>query len=853
MASSSSGPPPPTGGGTGRENTKTRVNTSFHSNSKNTNNSTNGIDNNTSTGSCATDLKVVGGTGNSKNYSSGTSTSSGGIGAKNSRNRSGRNRSKGIKQSQNQKLQQGGPSSRGGTSKVGPGGGPMTHLSNKETTGTNASGTSSSRQMQLPSGNAGKPNHSKGGGKQPQHKEVQGINRSNGKKQQSNVVISRTSTANHQEGKRNSAVPSTVPAAGLGPGSKKKRNRSRKNKNVNDPEVLKTKSRSAATLAGKRKKAAEEKAAAAAAAILKAKVEAEERAEIERLLKIQKEREARRAMRIQVRKKRESQIEETCQRLDQLIIDTTAYHLKTRFSLSERELEISRKKFQLEKKNLVSDLKKCTAFCKKIKSTQTWELPLKGCTGGGPSVVNTMLKDVKTLNLTRYMEEIAAAFLESKLKVSDIPGVVCICVALHERYKEFGDIFIHLLMNAIQGGGGESLDPKHKRISLRILTEFLLTGITQDAKPIVRIVNDASGAGNGYNVTDPMLVVSFAKAAGHEIFGILPKSLEIDLDFLKVEIDVYETQKDSAVNDLSVTEYTSGKIVDEEKEDVESEEEVKCNQDSAKCLTYVETQSINDENDPSLEEMQKFREKREELEDYNLDVISSGVIEKANIAIDQVNNAKEQRAVSREVCVTLRSHVIGTFDALCKSYLTTHKKLVKLEKRCEQDRLLAGSISEQREKGLADANKLLESLRKSVEALAEALHRDLPQLKEDDDAAIAAADEGTGVELYKEDERDAILGPFDDEETRAFYCDIPDLLTTIPPALLGYTLEDVEKIQAVNVQKYGSGFDVTNGGGDDTSNETEVISKDEIASVEEIEVDVAASAETIDVEKEKKG
>jgi hypothetical protein len=47
------------------------------------------------------------------------------------------------------------------------------------------------------------------------------------------------------------------------------------------------------------------------------------------------------------------------------------------------------------------------------------------------------------------------------------------------------------------------------------------------------------------------------------------------------------------------------------------------------------------------------------------------------------------------------------------------------------------------------------------------------------------------------------LGPFDDEETRAFYCDIPDFLTTIPPALLGISEGEIEKRKAENIKKYG--------------------------------------------------
>lgn len=42
------------------------------------------------------------------------------------------------------------------------------------------------------------------------------------------------------------------------------------------------------------------------------------------------------------------------------------------------------------------------------------------------------------------------------------------------------------------------------------------------------------------------------------------------------------------------------------------------------------------------------------------------------------------------------------------------------------------------------------------------------------------------------------LGPYDDEETRAFYEDLPDLLATLPPALLGLTEEEAARLRAEN-------------------------------------------------------
>ena len=160
------------------------------------------------------------------------------------------------------------------------------------------------------------------------------------------------------------------------------------------------------------------------------------------------------------------------------------------------------------------------------------------------------------------------------------------------------------------------------------------------------------------------------------------------------------------------------------------------------------------------------------------------------------------RAVSPNLTSTLHKHTLGAYRTLSNSYVATHRRLLKLEKRCDQDRLLQGSLSESREKGLTDARSLMETLKKSIETLSEALDVDVPVLEEEE--AEESAD-GKGIELWSKNNegRDEKLGPFDDEETRSFYCDVPDLLSTKPAALLGLKPDDVEKLKERNARVYG--------------------------------------------------
>jgi regulator of nonsense transcripts 2 len=47
------------------------------------------------------------------------------------------------------------------------------------------------------------------------------------------------------------------------------------------------------------------------------------------------------------------------------------------------------------------------------------------------------LKDINTLNLTKYISEVANAIVEAKLKMTDIASILQVCVVLHEKYVDF--------------------------------------------------------------------------------------------------------------------------------------------------------------------------------------------------------------------------------------------------------------------------------------------------------------------------------------------------------------------------------------------------------------------------------
>ena len=112
-------------------------------------------------------------------------------------------------------------------------------------------------------------------------------------------------------------------------------------------------------------------------------------------------------------------------------------------------------------------------------------------------------------------------------------------------------------------------------------------------------------------------------------------------------------------------------------------------------------------------------------------MISDDDVTEGKSLLGDIDELISERAIAPEISNKFLGHCVGAYDFLSKSLVNTDTKLQKMEKRCEQDRLLAGSLTEAREKGLQDARKLRESLDKSVDAMSDILDLPLPKLEKE--------------------------------------------------------------------------------------------------------------------------
>ncbi|KAJ3274845.1 hypothetical protein HDV01_002049 [Terramyces sp. JEL0728] len=128
---------------------------------------------------------------------------------------------------------------------------------------------------------------------------------------------------------------------------------------------------------------------------------------------------------------------------------------------------------------LDGSIKKNTSFIKKIKAGMT------------AAQLSSLKKDLLSLKMEKYLEEIVASIADSTFKSSsDVLAAVEICTMMNYRFHEFGKLLLSNLLkfvgssfSGINGDGKEKEEQQRVsklRSTLRFLTELYLVGIAED-------------------------------------------------------------------------------------------------------------------------------------------------------------------------------------------------------------------------------------------------------------------------------------------------------------------------------------------------------------------------------------
>jgi regulator of nonsense transcripts 2 len=126
------------------------------------------------------------------------------------------------------------------------------------------------------------------------------------------------------------------------------------------------------------------------------------------------------------------------------------------------------------------------------------------------------------------------------------------------------------------------------------------------------------------------------------------------------------------------------------------------------------------------------------------------------------------------------------FEQLKSHVLSRHDRLIRETARLQENALVHGQVSSQREQALMDQQKHQEKQVAGAQTLAEVLRQDFPKLQtlEEQLANEASLIRGVGVDR-RGDEEDGHLGLWEDEDQRRFYRELLDLKEVVPSDLLG--------------------------------------------------------------------
>ncbi|KAF8897021.1 armadillo-type protein [Gymnopilus junonius] len=344
-----------------------------------------------------------------------------------------------------------------------------------------------------------------------------------------------------------------------------------------------------------------------------------------------------------------------------------------------------------------------------------------------------IMKDIETLSLEKYVDELAGAVIEGLARCKtekDVWGAVEIISALHQRFsKSFTPALVSNLSAAIGApsrGSLASLTPEQRekedalrvtrqRPIVRVCSELALVGIIKDAP-------DRSGAewimkalkellSNDPTLSSLPLLTTFLKSYSRPFLGIVPPA--------------HAKQIDSSAEPGSLS-------------------------------TNVQDHEEFGHFPPVLNE--------------------------------------EEELVEQDIRDRFKRMCEGYFDNVCKKLVIEHKRLQEQDKRNHEAYIRSGEIFEDRQQAYEKMTKSYEKLLASCQSLSELLYVPLPVLPtaslKSDSILIGTH---TGQLNGEAEEIVATGGKWEDEEERRFYEDIQDLKDFVPSSVLGVEGETEEE------------------------------------------------------------
>jgi regulator of nonsense transcripts 2 len=163
--------------------------------------------------------------------------------------------------------------------------------------------------------------------------------------------------------------------------------------------------------------------------------------------------------------------------------------------------------------------------------------------------------------------------------------------------------------------------------------------------------------------------------------------------------------------------------------------------------------------------------------------------------------AEEDELVEKDICERFKKMCEGYFENVSKKLVIEHKRLQEQDRRNHEAYIRSGEIFEDRQQAYEKMTKSYEKLLASTQTLSELLYLPMPTLPTSSSSGNSIQI-GTSTGGLLSDDSDeaafaALGGKWEDEEERRFFEDIQDLREVVPKSILGIE-ESTEAIKEAN-------------------------------------------------------
>ncbi|TNN04863.1 Regulator of nonsense transcripts 2, partial [Schistosoma japonicum] len=97
---------------------------------------------------------------------------------------------------------------------------------------------------------------------------------------------------------------------------------------------------------------------------------------------------------------------------------------------------------------------------------------------------DALLSEFESLNLSKYVEEVATAIVEAKIKLTDIPFMLRLCSAMYQRYSDFGILFFDAWKKSFSSHKDlKNTNLSKLRVDLALFADLIQSNIFREAEP----------------------------------------------------------------------------------------------------------------------------------------------------------------------------------------------------------------------------------------------------------------------------------------------------------------------------------------------------------------------------------